>query len=312
MTTFNYRCSQQELYTAARLGWNSNQQHLAAFADFKAKYTQALIDSNLQAIDDAQNLPDEQARGSKSETERILLKQKADIALNLWQNLKRYIADAFPPELQKTNYDAAGQSYYEKAAGDNWESAQGLLTAGFTYLSENTAILQANQNMPANFVAKYSLAKTEFDTLHQAFLNSTEDSRQRTEEKIEANNAVYSALISMFLDGQEIFKLEETIKKQFIFEQVLLLMSGGGVAGVKGNVTIENTLVKLAGVTVVIVELERSKTTDQDGRFEMLQVAGNTYTIKFDLEGYETKVIENYEIKTGIVSTLNVALKPFA
>jgi len=35
MTTLNYNCSQQELYTAARLGWNSNQQHLDAFAAFK-------------------------------------------------------------------------------------------------------------------------------------------------------------------------------------------------------------------------------------------------------------------------------------
>jgi len=257
-------------------------------------------------------LPNEQARCSKSETDRILLSQKADIALNLWQNLKRYIVDAFPLELHKTNFDAAGQSYYEKAAAKNWESAQGLLAAGFTYLSENTTILQANQNMPLNFVDRFSLTKTEFETLHQAYLNSTEDSRQLTKAKIIANNNIYLALIAMFLDGQEIFKLDETIKKQFIFDQVLLLMLGGGVANVKGYVTIENIFLPLEGAILEIVELDRSKTTDQDGRFEMLQIPANEYTIKVDLLGYETKVFENYEIKTGVVSTPNVALKPFA
>ena len=116
----------------------------------------------------------------------------------------------------------------------------------------------------------------------------------------------------MFLDGQEIFKFDETLRKQFTFDQVILLMSGGGVAGLKGYVTKENTMLPLQGAIVVIVELERSKTTDPDGRFEMLQIPANNYTIKIDLEDYETKTIENYEIKTGVVSNLNVALKPFA
>ncbi|HRG59998.1 MAG TPA: hypothetical protein PK323_13670 [Bacteroidia bacterium] len=58
-------------------------------------------------------------------------------------------------------------------------------------------------------------------------------SQQGTEAKIIANNKVYSNLISMFLDGQEIYKTNELIRKQFVFEQVLNLVSGTGTASIK-------------------------------------------------------------------------------
>jgi len=312
MTTANYNCNTQELYSAARLGWDSCSEQLTDFTAFKAKYTSAFITAQLAEIDIAANLPDDQARAAKAESERINLTQIADTCLANWQKLKRYIADAFSTEQQKPNIESAGSQYYEKAGNYNWDSLQGLLTAGQTYIAANLAALQANQNMPAAFATSFSTDKTAFDNLHQQFLQSEELSQQGTEAKVIANNKVYSNLISMFLDGQEIYKTNEVIKKQFVFDQVLNLVSGTGTAGLKGYVTADKTNTPIQGAMVAIEQNGKSATTDQDGKYQILQVAANTYNIKIGAEGYTSKLIENVVVKTGTVSTLSATLVPIS
>ena len=312
MTTANYHCNTQELYSAARLGWDSCSEHLTDFTAFKAKYTADYITAKLAEIDTAANLPDDQARNAKAESERITLTQIADTCLANWQKLKRYIADAFPAEQQKPNLEAAGYQYYDKAGNYNWDSLQGLLTAGQTYITNNLAVLQANQNMPATFVSNFSSEKTAFDTLHQQFLQSEELSQQGTEAKIIANNTVYSNLMSMFLDGQEIYKTNEVIKKQFVFEQVLNLVSGTGTAGIKGYITIFGTNTPIQGAKIGIDKINKTTLSDQDGKYQILQVAADTYTIKIAAEEYTQELFENVVIKTGTVSMLSAALKPIS
>ena len=312
MTTASYNCNTQELYSAARLGWDSCSEQLTDFTAFKAKYTAANITAQLAEIDTAANLPDDQARAAKAESERITLTQIADTCLANWQKLKRYIADAFSAEQQKPNLEAAGFQYYEKAGNYNWDSLQGLLTAGQTYITANSAALQANQNMPATFAATFGTDKTAFDTLHQQFLQSEELSQQGTEAKIVANNKVHSSLMAMFLDGQEIYKTNEVIKKQFVFEQVLNLVSGTGTAGIKGYITTLGTNAPIQGAKVGIEQANKVATTDQDGKYQILQVAANTYTIKIEAEGHTGEIIENVIIKTGTVSMLSASLKPIS
>jgi hypothetical protein len=312
MTTANYNCNTQELYSAARLGWDSCSEQLTDFTAFKAKYTATYITAQLAEIDTAANLPDDQARAAKAESERINLTQIADTCLANWQKLKRYIADAFSTEQQKPNIESAGSQYYEKAGNYNWDSLQGLLTAGQTYIAANLAALQANQNMPAVFATTFGTDKTAFDNLHQQFLQSEELSQQGTEAKVIANNKVYSNLISMFLDGQEIYKTNEVIKKQFVFDQVLNLVSGTGTAGIKGYVTADKTNTPIQGAIVAIEQNGKSATTDQDGKYQILQVGANTYNIKIGAEGYTSKLIENVVIKTGTISTLSATLVPIS
>lgn len=312
MTPANYKCNTQELYSAARLGWDSCSEQLTEFTNFKAKYTAALIAAQLAAIDNAANLQDDQARSAKAESERISLTQIAETCLANWQKLKRYIADAFPAEQQKPNLEAAGYLYYDKAGNYNWDSIQGLLTSGQTYITANLAALQAGDNMPATFATKFQNDKTAFDTLHQQFLQSEEISQQDTETKTVANNLVYSNLMSMFLDGQEIFKTNEVIKKQFVFDQVLILISGTGTAGVKGTVTISGTSTPIANAKLELVENGKKTTSDLDGKYQILQVAADTYTLKVGAEGYQVKEIENVIIKVGTVITLNISLEPIA
>jgi hypothetical protein len=109
-----YNCAQQELYTIARLGWASCLKYISQFADLKEKYDVQFIEENQKLITDAEDIPDNQARASKGESERIKLIEIADTCTSNWQKIKRYIADAYSPDQQKPNIDAAGQNTTKK------------------------------------------------------------------------------------------------------------------------------------------------------------------------------------------------------
>ena len=164
--------------------------------------------------------------------------------------------------------------------------------------------------MPPTFLATFDTGKLNFFKLHPDFLDSEEKARQDAEAKINANNALYANLISMFLDGQQIYRYQEAIRKQFIFDQVLLLIDGAGTAGVRGTVTDLVTGLVLAGVTIKLMPGNYTGTTDTDGIYRISPMASGKYTITYSLPLYEDLVQSDYEVKLGTVSTLNNSLKP--
>jgi hypothetical protein len=308
-----YNCTQQELYTICNLGWVSCNQNLADFSSFKAKYTMVFITTRQADVAAAQLLPDDQQRGEVAESLRVQLQEQSILCLNAWQKLKRYIADAYQPSLQKAKNEAAGQNYYATAASENWDDVQGLMTSGFTFITTNLADLTANQNMPATFEADFTTLRSDFNSLHQDFLDKEENAKIQTEEKQLANNNIYSALISMFLDGQEIYKNQPAIKKLFVFDQVLQLVSGPGVAGFKGIVT-DNTIAHtpVPNATITIVETGVTTITGPDGKYQLSPVPAGTYQVTVHAVGYQPFIIAAQEVLVGTISTLNVTLNILA
>jgi len=306
----SYNCSQQELYTACRLGWQSCQQHLADFSNLKARYNANFITDRLKEVEIAASMKDDQARGEQSEVLRINLQDIATTCLANWQKLKRYVADAFPDAEQKPRLESAGQSYYLPASQNNWDSMRGLLTSGSTFIENNFSNLTANENMPDTFKATFNDSKQKFEKIHQDFLDSEESAIINTETKITANNDIHGKLMSMFLDGQEIFKNQEAIQRQFIFTEVLNLVSGIGTAGIKGYITNSKTKSPIIGATIKLGQTNKSGISDESGRYEITQVASGKYPIVISAEGYQTTTIAEQEIKVGTVSTLSVELSP--
>ena len=254
-----YNCSQQELYTACRLGWQSYQQHLTDFENFKGRYKLTFIENNLIDVEVASSLKDDQARGQKSEVFRIHLEEAATECLANWQKLKRYIADAYPDNLQKPMTEAAGQDYYLAASQNNWDSCRGLFKSGSLFIEENLSALTDRENMPDTFQRVFNDSKDKFESFHQSFLDSEETAVINTEEIITANNNIYSNLITMFLDGQEIFKTKEAIQKQFIFDQVLNIVWGTGTAGLKGYITNAKDKSPIVGASVTLLLTSKTK-----------------------------------------------------
>ena len=310
MAQSDYNCTQQELYTVARAGWDSCLVYILEFEDFKGLYNPALVADRIAEIVAASELPDEQQRGDLSESLHVDLEAKNKEVLYVWQGLKRYIATAFPKNQQKSKLESAGHDYYEGAMRNDWDQTEGLLTSGSNFIANNMVVLQANDNMPASFPVRFNLIRSEFSTLHQDFINSRGTTVVGTQAKILANNVVYENLMSMLLDGQYIFDDNVAIKKSFVFADLLYRAKGAGTAGIKGTVTDAITHLPLKNVEVSLLSTVKKGKTDVDGKYEITKVAHGKFNIQVRLEGYQTRVIEQFEILIGTVSTLNVELTP--
>jgi hypothetical protein len=311
MIVNNYKFSQQELYTIAETATNSLEEHLAAFSNLKGKYDASYVAAVRAEIQTAKNLPDDQSRSVAAEVARIELVALNNSALNIFQTLKRYIVDAFPPNKHKTQFEGAGQQYYAKASQENWDATQGLLTSGLNYIIQNTVELTADQNMPVTFQNDFTEVKTNFEARHQVFFQAEEVSRVQTQTKIMANNALYDKVVNFCQDGQDIFRKDEATRKQFIIADLLLLASGAGVAGFKGKVTNAITEQVIEDVLVTIQYTDKVSTTNKEGRYAITQVAAGSYQVVVTKNGFSTQIITQ-QVKTGTVSTLNIQLLPEA
>jgi hypothetical protein len=307
MLKANYPCTEEELYTICRLGWQSFEQNIDLFTAFKTRYTLAFAADRKKEVEEAAVMPNFQTRDAIAESFRIELMGLSKKNLANWQKLKRYLADAFPIELQKPQLEGAGQDYYAKAGNEDWDAFRGLVTTGSTFINTNTIALQAGENMPPSFQAAFDADKVAFETKHQAFLDSREQSPIEREKKVKANNDIYARLMSMFLDGQEIFKDEDAVLKQYIFDQVLRVVSGTGTAGIRGVATDAVTGLPIAGLTIEIEGTGKTAITDEDGKYMITQVASGKYNLLFSAEGYQAKK-QTHEIIVGTVSTLNITL----
>jgi hypothetical protein len=223
-TETNYHTTQPELYTVAETGWNSLEEKLPDFFNFKNKYDAQFLADRRTELAVADDLPDEQARYADVEVAEVTMKEKAKVARAKWQMLKRYIIDAFPVSNQKARLEEAGSLNYEGASANNWELVKELMKSGSQFITTHLAELTANNNMPAGFQLIFDTAKGEFNTALSGFLTKTELAVIATQTKIIANNLVYDKLINMMDDGKEIFKEDEAVRKQFVFDEVLALI----------------------------------------------------------------------------------------
>lgn len=164
--------------------------------------------------------------------------------------------------------------------------------------------------MPPSFTAIITTAATNFSVIHQTFLDDEETAKINTETKIRNNNLVYDALMSMFLDGQEIFRNQEAILDQFIFDQCLLLVSGAGTAGVRGIIKNATTNQPIALATITLGADEYSTISEPDGNYQISPTAAGTYTLSATATGYQPLSIPSHVILTGTISTLNLLMNP--
>lgn len=312
MTKANYKCTQPELYAVARTGWASYSANIASFSSYRGYYNPAYATAALAAIDASELLPEAQARYANTEVYRIELIELAKNCLALWQTLKRYILTSFPDAIQKPRLEEAGSLRYEKAGEYNWEELRMMNIQATSFITTHNAALSAGMNMPATFPTAYTTATAEYATKMQQFLNSEEQGIIDTTTKVTANNAVYATLINMFKDGQEIFKTQDEIKRQFVFDTVLGLITNPGAAGLRGKVISSLDGSPIIGAIVSVLDIGTSTTTTDDaGNYLLKPIPVGRLSISFvAAPQYNDKVIQNINISTGVTSTLDTELDP--
>ncbi len=306
-----YKCSQDELYEVCRAGWQAYTDELASFTALKALYTAALATTRNTAIDAAEAMPDDQARGADHEVKRVGLSNQANTCLNLWQQLDRYIDTAYPdPLIRKARREEAGSEDYDEASAENWEKVKSILLSGKNFIAAHTAELTAGSNMPAGFSATYNAARTAFLPLLTAFLASKQGTKTGTDAKVTANNTEYDALINMFQDGVFIFKTDDAKKSKFVFDSVLVQVSTPGSAGLNVQVSEAVTFNPIVGATVTVQEEGKPAvvlTTNEAGiaDFSDLPVADYTMTIVAPTFQNDASTVK---IKTGVHSRRKITL----
>ena len=309
MANTNYNCGQQELYIACRIGWNLCRQYLLPLAAYKARYTEGYVVENLASVNAADLLADNQVRYVAAQLLRVDLVNQKDLVADCFQMLKGYINDAYPSEKRKIMYKAAGQQFYEKAVLNNWASVTGLLSAAVPFINDNLATLTANDNMPPAFADTFRQAKTDFEKIHQDFNAADVSSTNQTAEKINANNAIYAAVMSMLADAQIAFRKDTSIASQFIWSTILTQTKGVKASGIAGKIISELTASALKNAKISIPALNKIVFADKDGRFDLSPISAGYYTLIIEADEHEPITVEHYEVKIGTTGRLNLNMK---
>lgn len=308
----NYNCTQADLIVVIKTGLASAIEYLPRLTAFSPKYTLTYFNSLISETDAAAALPDRDARVAVSEMMRLDLVQKNREYCNKWQFLKRYISKVYKGEALQLQLNSAGQGYYTRAQNENWPSTRAMLDSASKYATLNSAELVANDNMPPTFPTQLSDALADFDTLVTAYESSKESILVATQLKIAALNAINSKFMEVMLDGQEIFKNEETIYKQFVFAEILSRVSGPGLAGLNGKVTDSATNLPIFEAHIKIFhpdtpETEYTGTTNEEGEY-LVNCPSGTYTVTVAKAGYNPHTMVDMVVEVGTVSRVNVKL----
>ncbi len=230
-----YGCSQQDLYTLVQVGWTSYNQYLPSFEAHSLNYDAQRSVTALTTLETVRLMPDEWSRREVHKTLRVQLNDLSVDALRLWSSLSvTYIRDSFPVSEHENKRLAAGQVYYAEALRRDWEKVNHVLSSGLAFLNENAATLTAG-GMPAAFANNYATARTAYMNKYNEYVQALEDSRNLTDAKILANNALYTELVKVFNDGKEIFRDNAAVRLQFSVTQVLDLITGNGNGGDSGE-----------------------------------------------------------------------------
>ena len=307
-----YDCTQRELISTSRTIVQSMEDNLAAFTAYKAKYDAAFVAARRARIDAAEAMPDEEMRSGAGELLRVQLIPLNRTCLNDFQDLKGYIDDVFLKDERKSQYEMAGARYYEQGLNENWESTKQMTVNMNIYIAANTVFLSnGGTNMPAAFPARCIADAIAFNDKYELFKTATQTG-VATEDKIVANNTVYTEVLDICKDGQKVFRSDAGKANLFVWNTVLDVITPPGSAGLKVTELIDETGLPGVGAEVLIQKqgdpVSQTKTVDADGVAEFTPLDPGRYRYVVTLAGRQTETGEK-DVNAGTGARLEVRMK---
>ncbi|MFZ0452870.1 MAG: carboxypeptidase-like regulatory domain-containing protein, partial [Ignavibacteriaceae bacterium] len=96
----------------------------------------------------------------------------------------------------------------------------------------------------------------------------------------------------------------------FIFLSFSVLQAQTG--SIAGKVSDKSNNDPLIGANVLVIGTSTGASTDIDGQFEIKGLQAGIYKLRFSYISYRTIVVEDIEVKSAKLSTINVSLAPAA
>ncbi len=308
ISTSKYKCTQQELYTGARIAWTTFGQYQPTFAKYKTFYKPELADVNFAIIKATDKMPDDKTRAATVTAVRLKLVDCNTKVIFYFNVLEGYINSAYDASLRPVMKKAAGDQFYDKAVKQNWTSTLGLLSSAIAFVEDNAADLSKNENMNPQYLPDFRVVNAEFDAQYALYLEAVKISETVTLQKNIANNAIYNSVLDMFDDAQTYFKSESTIAEKFVWSTIIAQTKGTKAAGFSGKVTNAITGNPLANVQLTVLMSDKTTLTDAEGRFDLSPLASGLYDITVVLEGYEPVKLTAQEVKIGVIGRLSVEM----
>ena len=306
-TKSKYGCSQTRLYAASRLALRLAMKNLRKFSELKAMYTAAFITGIFDMVDKAEKIENAKLRLEHKSSLREELEGLAKAVADNWQLLKTYIDTAWTGKLRTIKYEAAGIAYYTKASSYSWDSVASLILSGSGFIDKFLVELSANDNMPREFQGIFLESAKKYTDKAGEYADAYPEQTIGSNDKVEANNKVYDAIIAICKDGQRIFKDDKTMKSQFTFSKLKRMVGEGGSSGIKVLVKNAGDNMPMMGVTVTDIEGNLAGTTDQEGRLAILKLAAGDHVYTFSKPGATPQTI-TFTLKTATVSNFDVIL----
>ena len=204
---------------------------------------------------------------------------------------------------------AAGDQFYAKAVQQSWTSTLSMLSAAIPFTEDKMVELKLNENMPNNFLPDFKAVQLDFNAKYKKYLEASQISGDVTSEKMRANNAIYSNAMDMLANAQVFFKNDPSVAAKFVWANIVSQTRGTKAAGLNGKITDSATGSVIANAEVSVVNGNKIVVTDAEGRFDLSPLASGFYAVSVVKEGYNTVVVQNQEVKIGVVSRLNVVLE---
>lgn len=311
MTTKQFNCSQADLVVVLGVALGSFEDFSTDFVLFSQMYEGDWLMDTREELTLAAAMPDEDALRSISEEIRRGLINARRAGCGAWQTLKRYISRSFEADLVPLKLKAAGGNYYKEAVNDGWPQALQMLTNGQNFIVANAANMAAV--MPATFPDTYGTKLTAYKKELNKYEQSKEAITEGTQKRLKALNQIHRKVMDMMLDGQEIFREDDVVRKQFVFTEVLGRVSGSGLAGVRGNIKDAISNMNIANAIVSVTNSDGQSigtaTTDAEGNF-LINTPSGEYNVGVVASNYNSRTIAGFTVDVGTVSRLDISLSP--
>ena len=257
------------------------QMSLPLFSD---TYTKEWGDDLQKRIAEAQAMPNVGQRRGNTKAAGNGLDASSIKAVLVWKKLQRFIIKAFTPDEVEAALQQAGSTHYAKAAKLNFGELSLLMTAGQTFIEENTDRL-IKGGMPASLPDDFTAVKNDFDTNHTAYGDAKGNATTGTSNKIEANNQLYAQVMNMFGDAQTIFAEQKNIAAQFSFQAIKRMVTKNGASGI--HVIVKDSTTKKPLVTAsVITNYSTESYAVNDRGSLLLKLPKGTYSVTITNPGY--------------------------